>query len=150
MDCVLDNGYKHLTLVDVSEAALQLARERLGDRATSVTWCVADARYLQLPEKVDVWHDRAVFHFLTTDTDREAYLSSLRAALRVGGHIVIATFGPTGPERCSGLEVKRYAADTLADFFGSDFALLQSVEKQHMTPSGGTQQFTYAVFRRLR
>lgn len=100
--------------------------------------------------QVDVWHDRAVFHFLTSDADREAYRSALEAGLRIGGHVVLATFGLAGPGRCSGLEVERYSAATLGDFFGPDFELVRSVEKDHVTPSGGVQQFTYAVFRRRR
>ena len=107
-------------------------------------------RYLRLSEDVDVWHDRAVFHFLTTEADREAYLNSVRRTLRVGGHVVIATFGPAGPEQCSGLEVQRYDADKLSQFFGPEFALLRNLKKQHLTPAGTAQEFTYAVFRRLR
>ena len=137
-------------MVDISEAALDVARARLGDRGEDVTWRVADARSLRLPEQVDVWHDRAVFHFLTEEADRQAYLESIRAALRVGGHIVMATFGLGGPERCSGLQVERYDAAKLAELFGSDFALVQDLERQHVTPGGGTQEFCYAVFRRLR
>jgi SAM-dependent methyltransferase len=150
VDCLLDEGYTNLTVVDVSEAALDLARARLGDRADTVRWCPEDARYLRLSEHVDVWHDRAVFHFLTNEADRQAYLDALRKALRIGGHIVMATFAPTGPDRCSGLEVERYDAARLLGFFGSDFALVRNLEKQHVTPAGTPQAFTYAVFRRLR
>jgi SAM-dependent methyltransferase len=137
-------------VVDISAAALDVARSRLGDRAGSVTWIVADARDLRLAEQVDVWHDRAVFHFLTEDADREAYRRSVRGSLRVGGHVVMATFGPAGPERCSGLPVERYDGARLAQRFGPDFQLLRTFAKDHKTPAGGSQQFTYAVLRRLR
>lgn len=134
----------------MSPVALDLAKRRLGERAKKVAWRVADVRELRLAGQVDVWHDRAVFHFLTDDRDRSAYLDSVRRALRAGGHVVIATFGPSGPERCSGLTVSRYSAEMLQDFFGADFELVRSIEREHVTPGGGTQQFTYAVLRRLR
>lgn len=146
----MDEGYSELIATDISEAALDVARARLGNRAGRVKWLVADARHLRLSEPVDVWHDRAVFHFLTDEDDRQAYLGSVRAALQVGGHVVMATFGPGGPERCSGLPVERYDADKLSEFFGSDFELVRSLRRQHVTPAGATQEFTYAVLRRLR
>lgn len=150
VDCLLESGYTNLTVVDVSQAALEVAELRLGDLSKQVTWCVADVREVRLASPVDVWHDRAVFHFLVDDADRAAYLESVRGSLRVGGHVVIATFGPSGPEQCSGLQVSRYGAETLQEFFGRDFLLVRSIEREHMTPWGGAQQFTYAVFRRLR
>jgi SAM-dependent methyltransferase len=150
VDCLLDKGYSDLTVVDVSGAALEVARARSGDRGEKVAWLVADARHLRLPEQVDVWHDRAVFHFLTEEADRQAYLDAVRGAVRPGGHVVIATFAPGGPDRCSGLPVQRYDATKLSEFFGSDFKLTRSLAKQHVTPGGATQEFTYAVFQRLR
>lgn len=150
VDCLLDGGYKGLNVVDVSGAALEVARARLGDRGGQVTWLVADVREVRLPEQVDVWHDRAVFHFLTEEADRKAYLDAVRGAVRAGGHVIIATFGPGGPERCSGLPVERYDAARLSEFFGSDFKLVRNLERQHVTPGGATQEFTYAVFQRLR
>ncbi len=134
--------------MDVSESALCAARTRLGPSADRVTWIAADARALRLPHLMDVWHDRAVFHFLTQPADQEAYLSSLREALRPGGHVVIATFGLRGPDRCSGLEVERYDAEKLSRRLGVEFDLVQSLEKLHTTPSGVGQAFTYCVFRR--
>ncbi len=148
VDRLLDRGYTDLIVADVSDEVLRVVRERLGGRAKEVTWLVADARHLRLPEKIDVWHDRAVFHFLTNESDRRAYVDSALSALRIGGHVVIATFGPEGPERCSGLPVERYDAARLAECFGRAFQLLQSVQTQHVTPAGASQQFTYAVLRR--
>lgn len=150
VDCLIAAGYTDLTVVDVSDAALDRARSRLGDLADRVIWRVADVRELRLGREVDVWHDRAVFHFLTAESDRAAYLEAVRTALRVGGHVVIATFAPSGPEQCSGLQVSRYSVEMLEDFFGPDFALVRSVEREHSIPWGGSQQFLYAVFRRLR
>jgi SAM-dependent methyltransferase len=150
VDCLLAGGYTNLVVVDVSEAALDVARRRLGDLAEKVTWQVADVRELRLDEHVDVWHDRAVFHFLTSRADRAAYLQSVRNSLRVGGHVVIATFALSGPEQCSGLRVSRHSAEMLEDFFGPEFELVVSVERDHVTPSGGAQHFTYAAFRRNR
>lgn len=149
VDCLLDSGYTGVMVADISEAALALARERLGARGGDVTWLVADARHLRLPEPVDVWHDRAVFHFLTAEADRQAYLDSLLAGLRAGGHAVIATFGLGGPERCSGLPVERYDAARLSEFLGPEFELVESMVRQHVTPGGTMQEFTYVVFRRL-
>jgi ubiquinone/menaquinone biosynthesis C-methylase UbiE len=148
VDRLLDQGYRRIIVADISEVALDAARRRLGERAPHATWLVTDARKLRLPEQVDVWHDRAVFHFLTSDEDQEAYLSSLRRALRVGGYVVLATFGLEGPERCSGLPVERYDAAKLAHRLGPDFELLRSIDRRHVTPSGGAQQFVYAAFRR--
>jgi SAM-dependent methyltransferase len=149
VDRLLDRGYSDVIVADISEAALDVARARLGDRADRVTWQVADARYLRLPRQVDVWHDRAVFHFLTGEADRQAYLDSLRQALRVGGHVVMATFGLEGPDRCSGLPVERYDVGKLSEFLGPEFELVRGLQMQHVTPSGAIQEFTYAAFRRL-
>ena len=148
IDRLLADGYTDLIVVDVSEEALAVAQRRLGDLAQKVTWLVADVRELRLDKEVDVWHYRAVFHFLTDEADRAAYLESVRAALRVGGHLVMATFALSGPEQCSGLEVSRYSAETLATFFGPDFGIVRCVERDHLTPWGGSQRFTYAAFRR--
>ncbi len=150
VDCLLDKGYSDVIVVDVSSTAIGLAQLRLRDRAAEVTWIIADARQVRLPRKVDVWHDRAVFHFLTEAADRQAYLDSVRAALRVGGHLVIATFGPGGPDRCSGLPVERYDAEKLCDCFGPEFGLVQAFQKEHLTPGSAGQEFTYAALRRLR
>ena len=150
VDRLLDQGYSSVIVADISDAALGVARARLGDRGGQVTWLVADVRHLRLSQHVDVWHDRAVFHFLTAEADREAYLNSVRGALRVGGHVVMVTFGLRGPERCSGLLVERYDAGKLSQRFGSEFELLRSFERHHVTPSGAEQEFTYAVFQRHR
>lgn len=131
----------------MSEQALQAARARLGARADAVRWLRADALELRLPEPVDLWHDRAVFHFLTKEEGRAAYVRSLLANLRDGGHVVMATFALDGPPRCSGLEVARYSPQTLSETLGASFERLRSTQHTHPTPSGGQQRFTYALFR---
>ena len=148
VDRLLDLGYDQVIVADISEAALDKARARLGDRAGKVTWLVVDARNLRLSPQVDLWHDRAVFHFLTEEADRQGYLDSVRAVLRPGGHVVIASFGPEGPDRCSGLAVERYDAAKIVETFGQGFELLRSFRQLHETPAGTTQQFTYALLRR--
>jgi SAM-dependent methyltransferase len=148
VDALLDRGFERLTVVDLAASALGAARARLGPRADRVTWLEADARELRLERPVDLWHDRAVFHFLTEPADQDAYFSSLRAAVKPGGHVIIATFGPRGPEKCSGLPVERYGARRLSERLGPEFGLLRSLETVHTTPAGATQEFTYCLFRR--
>jgi ubiquinone/menaquinone biosynthesis C-methylase UbiE len=148
VDRLLDLGFERLTVVDISESALSVARTRVGLRAGQVKWLAADARDLHFPHPIDLWHDRAVFHFLTKLADQDAYLSCLREAMRPVGHVVMATFGPQGPERCSGLPVERYDAARLSGRIGAGFELLRSLQKMHTTPGGTAQQFTYCLFRR--
>lgn len=144
----MEKGFTRITVVDISDAALQVARDRLGPRGEAVRWLVADARSLDLGEQVDLWHDRAVFHFLTTSIDQDAYLSVLRKTVRPGGHVALATFGLLGPEKCSGLPVERYDAEKLSRRLGIGFEQRRVLERQHVTPSGATQAFTYGLFRR--
>lgn len=144
VDDLLDGGYRSVTVLDISQAALDVARARLGTRANSVQWLCADATQPGLSEhSFDVWHDRAVFHFLTTREDRLAYVRSVTTALKPGGHIVISTFGPEGPTRCSGLDAARYDAESLVRELGTRFRLLESRLELHETPSGTVQQFLY-------
>lgn len=150
---LLDRGYR-VTVLDISQAAIGRARQRLGDRATQVGWMVADVAAgpdLGTPALgiFDVWHDRAVFHFLTAATDRAAYLALLARTIPVGGHAVIATFALDGPEKCSGLEVRRYDGNVLAAELGPRFRLLKSVPELHRTPWGATQSFQYSLFERV-
>ena len=140
-----DRGYRDITVVDISESALR--KGPAGDRP-AVRKVVADVRTHDFGRVFDLWHDRAFMHFLVTEEDQAAYLESLERALGPGGHVVIATFGPDGPQRCSGLPVKRYGADELASRLGREFALVSSRTIEHRTPSGGAQQFLYAHFRR--
>lgn len=149
VDDLLDRGYKNIAVLDISEAALAAARERLGDRANSVRWLGADITSTLLPsESFDLWHDRAVFHFLTARAQRQAYVDNLRKSVVEGGTVVIATFSLDGPTKCSGLEVVRYSAESLGQELGPDFELISSVETTHTTPAGAAQRFVTCQFRK--
>ena len=148
VDGLLDAGYHRITVLDLSAAALAQARQRLGERARAVEWREADILRAQLPPHAfDVWHDRAVFHFLTDPADRRAYVAQVRHALRPGGFALVATFAVDGPSRCSGLDVARYSPDGLHAEFGADFQLLVSERQTHVTPWGAPQAFTYCLCR---
>jgi SAM-dependent methyltransferase len=144
VDDLLDRGYTRLTVLDISSRAIANARERLGPRAAAVSWLIGDITRLELPaDAYDFWHDRAVFHFLREEDARAKYVAAARRALKPGGHIVVATFGPAGPESCSGLQVMRYSADELHGQFGRSFQKLSSFAELHQTPSGAEQEFVY-------
>lgn len=145
VDDLIARGYRNITVLDISQAALDIARRRLGAASQSVRWLQADATAsAAFPAPAyDVWHDRAVFHFLTTPAERLAYVRNVVSAVRPGGHVIVGTFGPAGPQKCSGLDVVRYDADSLHDEFGRRFRLLESSKELHQTPSGATQEFLY-------
>lgn len=148
VDDLLDKGYRDVTVADISEAALAVARDRLASNAGLVRWIHGDATRLNLePQSADVWHDRAVFHFLTEPRQRAAYVQQVARTVRPGGHIIVSTFGPEGPTKCSGLDVVRYDADSLHGEFGSSFRLVNSFNEIHNTPFGTTQQFLYCYCR---
>jgi 2-polyprenyl-3-methyl-5-hydroxy-6-metoxy-1,4-benzoquinol methylase len=142
-----DQGYT-ITVVDISQRAIDRARDRLGTGGNKIRWIVADITASPELGTFDVWHDRAVFHFLTTPAERMAYVTLLEKTVRRGGFAIIATFAPDGPERCSGLEVRRYDGRGLAAELGSQFNLVKSVPERHATPWGQTQSFQYSVFGR--
>jgi 2-polyprenyl-3-methyl-5-hydroxy-6-metoxy-1,4-benzoquinol methylase len=143
-DDLLDRGYRHLSVLDLSATAFEVAKARLGERSGAVEWLCGDVRTFPLRSRhYDVWHDRAVFHFLTNPADRAAYVRQVMHAVKPGGCVIVATFGPEGPSRCSGLDVARYGADALHDEFGPRFRLLNHLTEIHQTPAGTTQQFTY-------
>ena len=144
VDDLLERGYSNITVLDISRTAVDVTKTRLGRRASLVEWLVGDVTMIDLPAKTyDVWHDRAVFHFLTSPTDRSAYVERVRTSVKPGGHVVIGTFGPEGPAKCSGLDVRRYDADSLHGEFGTRFRLIDSTKEIHQTPFGTTQQFLY-------
>lgn len=150
VDGVVARRMGRVTVLDLSRTALQRARMRLGSNADPVTWMEGDVLQANLPSHFyDVWHDRAVFHFLTDREDRLRYVAAATSALKPGGAVVIATFALEGPERCSGLQVERYDSEMLAREFGDAFALVSALHDVHRTPSGAEQQFTYAVLRLL-
>lgn len=145
---LLDAGYRNLTVADISAAALARSRTELGERGSAVQWVQADLRSHNFGRTFDLWHDRAVFHFMVEEEDRKAYLGTLRRSLRPGGHLVIATFGPDGPQQCSNLPTARYDAQQLSVLLGEEFRLVSSRLVDHHTPSGKVQQFTYAHLKR--
>ena len=149
VDGLLDAGYRDITVLDLAPSALARARARLGAaRAARVVWLDGDVCTAQLaPGRYDVWHDRAVFHFLTVPAARAAYLAQVRRAVRPGGLVLVATFAEDGPTRCSGLEVARYSAAALHAVFGDDFTPVRQLREVHRTPWGAPQAFTYWVCR---
>ena len=149
VDDLIADGFQHITILDISGTALHLARERLGSRAVHVTWIEADITNTDLPSHAyDVWHDRAVFHFLIQAAERQRYIETVRHAVRPGGHVIVATFASDGPERCSGLEVMRYNPDGLHREFGEGFDLIDSTRETHHTPFGTEQRFIYCYCRK--
>lgn len=148
VDDLVARGYGDVTVLDISQAALEAAKERLGASASRVHWIAGDITAIELEScRYDLWHDRAVFHFLTSAEDRAAYVREVVRAVKPTGHVIIATFGREGPEKCSGLDVVRYDAQSLHEEFGPRFCLLGSVTEQHETPWGTPQQFTYCILR---
>jgi len=148
VDDLLNLGHTHLSVLDISGTALEVAKKRLAERATSVRWLCGDASELPLPAKFYVfWHDRAVFHFLTDPAQRRAYIAQLKHALVAGGHVLIGTFGPNGPTKCSGLEVLRLSADDIHAELGKPFVKVASSVEMHVTPDGGEQEFVYCLCR---
>jgi len=144
VDDLLDRGYRNLTVLDISQGAIDVARKRLSERGEAVRWIRADVTQATFPlHSYDLWHDRAVFHFLTKPEDRDAYVRNVVTAVKPGGHVIVSTFGPEGPLKCSGLEVVRYDADSLRQQFGASFRLVESRKEIHETPFGTTQQFVY-------
>ena len=149
VDDLLAHGYSALSVLDLSAHALAAAKARLGARADAVTWLEADVTSACLPvHAYDVWHDRAVFHFLTTAAEREAYVERVLRSVKPGGHVIVATFAEDGPTQCSGLPVMRYSADDLHAEFGSPFSLLQHEKETHQTPFGTLQSFVYCYCRK--
>lgn len=149
VDDLIDAGYGDVTVLDISAHALEVCRERLGAAGASVHWVTGDIREVELSaERYDIWHDRAVFHFLTEEADRRRYVEAAFRSLKPGGFAIVATFGPEGPERCSGLTVARYAPEALHAEFGPAFELMTSSAETHLTPWGSAQQFVYCFCRR--
>ncbi len=148
VDDLLARGFHNVTVLDIAEASLNTVKQRLGAGAAQVRWIVGDITQVELPEHAyDFWHDRAVFHFLTDPQDRARYVAAVRRAVRPGGHVLVATFGPDGPQQCSGLDVCRYDADGLHSEFGSEFQRLDALTEVHATPWGSAQQFVYCLCR---
>jgi SAM-dependent methyltransferase len=151
VDHLLARGGVDVTVIDIAKPALDAAKERLGEQAEQVDWRVADlTEPIDFDQPFDIWHDRAVFHFLTGEDDRRTYLNNLDRNLVADGHAIIATFAPEGPEECSGLPVRRYSGQSLAETLGDSWQLVESRQELHATPWGGEQAFVYTLFERAK
>lgn len=148
VDALLHDGYRNPTVLDLSANALDTAKKRIGATASTVDWIVTDATTWRPAKTWDVWHDRAAFHFLTDPRDRVAYVERLRSAVTPGGHVIIATFAPDGPEKCSGLPVQRHDSASLSAELGPEFELVETRSETHHTPWHSTQAFQFSRFRR--
>jgi 2-polyprenyl-3-methyl-5-hydroxy-6-metoxy-1,4-benzoquinol methylase len=149
VDALLSRGYDHLTVLDLSERALATVQQRLEAQAAEVTWLAGDIRSIDLPHQAyDIWHDRAVFHFLVDSLDHQRYAEQVERSLRPTGHLILATFAEDGPERCSGLPVMRHSTESLQQVFGQQLQLQHQQRITHATPSGVEQKFLYTVWQR--
>jgi SAM-dependent methyltransferase len=150
VDDLLDRGFADVSVLDISAEAMNDSKQRLGVKAASVNWIHEDITSAKLPaDHYGLWHDRAVFHFLTNAEDRRRYVRLVMSALKLGGHIIVASFGLEGPEKCSGLEVVRYSPESMHDEFGNQFQLVDSVGETHNTPFSTTQDFVYCYCRKV-
>ena len=149
VDDLIREGYRNVTVLDISPSAIEHSKKRLGGEVPQVTWIAADITDAGLPVSFDVWHDRAVFHFLTGISQRQAYVRQVRSSVKPGGHVIMGTFGPEGPTKCSGLDVVRYDPGSLQAEFGAGFSLVEISEELHWTPFGTAQQFLYCHFTKV-
>jgi len=149
IDDLLHAGHESITVLDIADSALAASRERLGDQSHLIMWLCGDITSYQLPPgRFELWHDRAVFHFLTEADQQQAYLDNMRAALNPGGHVIIGAFAPEAPAKCSGLPVQRYNLEQLTRRFGDEFELIRHQKELHITPGGVEQMYLYARFQR--
>jgi SAM-dependent methyltransferase len=149
VDRLLDAGFEHVAVLDISQTAIEATKARLGERASQVEWIVADITQRDALGEFDVWHDRAVFHFITDPDDRRHYVELLRRSLPIGGHFVVGTFAKGGPEKCSGLTICQYDAATMETELGPSFEPVECSEHLHTTPTGKPQQFFFGVYKRI-
>lgn len=148
-DNLLELGYKNISILDISSRAIERARKRLGIKAENVNWNVGDASEYQANEKFDLWHDRAAFHFLNEEQDIAAYISNLRTSLKPGGYFILGTFSEKGPDKCSGITVRKYSTDQMKELFQKDFEVLHLENIDHITPWDAKQNFTFGVFQKI-
>ena len=147
VDNLLDIGFRNITVLDISSTALEKAKKRLGNRADAVKWVVSDLREFETSDRYDIWHDRAVLHFLTAEEDINKYVEVIRRFLKPNGYLILSTFSENGPKRCSGLDIKQYSEDSVKELF-SNFEHVKSFEEEHLTPLGASQIFIYSIFRK--
>lgn len=149
VDALLKKGFKDISVLDISLKAIQYAQERLNQSAQRIKWIESDIMEFESPDRYDLWHDRAVFHFLTNSQDRKKYIRIMEKSVKPGGHVIIGTFSLEGPPKCSGLDVERYDVHKMKEELGSSFELVRSKDEVHMTPWGKEQKFLYCHFRRI-
>lgn len=145
---LLKAGYQNLSVLDISVKALEKTKYKLGASAAAIEWIISDITEFETTKTYNLWHDRAVFHFLTTEEDKSSYLNTIKKGLVQGGIFILATFSKNGPLKCSGLEISQYDKDGLLELFGNDFELLESFEEDHTTPFDTQQNFIYTVWKR--
>jgi SAM-dependent methyltransferase len=148
VDHLIELGYRNITVRDISETALNIAKRRLGNKAEQVSWIVEDEASCCPHKPFDIWHDRAAFHFLTDNKEINNYVEIIKKCIKPGGYFIISTFSENGPSKCSGLEVKKYSEDTLNELIKEVFEKIYCFTKDHHTPTGNTQNFLYCIFRR--
>lgn len=148
VDYLLDDGFKNITVLDISNLAIERAKKRLGEKAINVKWVITDVSDFKPMEKYDLWHDRAAFHFLTGKTEIDHYLEISEESVKPGGYLIMAAFSDKGPEKCSGLPVNQYSTDELKSKFSNSFENLHCENVSHQTPSGNIQDFSFCSFRR--
>ena len=149
VDFLLKAGYKHLSVLDISPAAIKQAKSRLGSNESKVEWIEQDITEFKTDRCFDVWHDRAVFHFLTDEKDRTSYVKAMLSALNIGAHVIIAAFDANGPKKCSGLKVMHYSPEKMSAVLGGSFQLIETRTENHLTPGGASQGFVYCHFIRV-
>jgi len=149
VDNLLALGFRNITALDVSSNALNESKKRLGEKADSVKWIISDLRKFKTEDRYDLWHDRAVFHFLTEEEGIKKYVETVRRFLNKNGYLIVSTFSLNGPKKCSGLDTRQYSEDSMKELFG-DFEHIKSFEEEHITPWGASQAFIYGVFRKRR
>jgi len=149
VDHLLDMGYQDITVLDISEEAIERAKKRLGSRADKVEWIIADAADFQASDKYDLWHDRAALHFLTNEKEIQSYVSTLTTSVNPEGYIIMGTFSENGPKQCSGIDIKQYSENSLTDRLKHFFEKIRCITIDHKTPSGSIQNFIFCSFRRI-
>ena len=149
VDYLLDAGYQNITVLDIAQAAIDQAKRRLGERAGNVVWIKKDVTAFSADEAFDIWHDRAVLHFLTDEDEQKKYVAVLRRTLKLGGQAIIAAFNLDGPDKCSGLDIVRYNAESMSALLGRAFQLIETVTEEHATPRGSSQSYVYCRFNKV-
>ncbi|MCB7479862.1 class I SAM-dependent methyltransferase [Christiangramia sediminis] len=148
VDHLLKLGYKNISVLDISEMALEKAKERLGEKSEQVNWICSDVTEYNFEQEFELWHDRAAFHFLTEDSQVENYISRLKTSLRSGGYFILGTFSENGPDKCSGIEIRKYSSMDLQELFEKDFEIVRLENLDHKTPWDAVQNFTFGLFRK--